>query len=188
MANIQQGSKDLGISLNDINIELKSVGGAIEAGQSPVAANIEAGHGRVASTVFDGTNSLSHTKETLETQRKDMEEGLHMIASSIQKPGFDGKAVWDRLAPSIDKANEPITRSLDNIGNKIKETAATILDSKLSLDNIARNLLESSLSRAGKDSKEGLDTIASNLLAAVTSLENRIYLRILVTISRPVQM
>ena len=127
-----------------------------------------------------------------------MEEGPHIIVSSIQKSGLDGKTALDILASSIDEASESNTSSLDNIGSKIEETASNILDSKLSRDTIASkiqgsndelnlilknltenmlivgSLLESSISMARKDSKEGLDTIASNLLATVTSLENQI--------------
>ena len=66
-------------------------------------AKIEMRHGRVASLGCDGTNSLGHAKETLEAQKKDVEEGFHMIASSMQESGLDGKTARDMQASSIDK-------------------------------------------------------------------------------------
>ena len=125
MGRVPQGLEDLGISLKDVHIQVTSGGGAIEAGQSSVTTNIEIGHGRVASPGSDGTNSLGHTKETLEAQRKDVEEGFHMIASSMQESGLDGKTARDMQASSIDKANEPNTNSLDNFGGKMEETTST---------------------------------------------------------------
>ena len=97
-----------------------------------------------------------------------------MIASSMQESGLDGKTAWDMQASSIDKENEPNTNSLDNFGGTMEETTSNILDSKLSQDAVARNLLESNIKMAGKDSKDGVNTIVFNLLATVTSLENQI--------------
>ena len=75
-----------------------------------------------------------------------MEEGFHMIASSMQESGLDGKTARDMQASSIDKVNEPNTNSLDNFGGKMEETTSNILDSKL----VRRLLQEISLNPTSK--------------------------------------